>query len=66
MSGISGSCTESPSRVLFDQGVQKLQEVKLEKDSLEEQQKQALDSSGAENDPSAIEGLKGSLFDAFA
>lgn len=66
MSGISGSCTESPSRALFEQGIQKLQEAKLEKESTEEQQKPGIVSDGAENKPSVIEGLKGSLFDAFA
>ena len=66
MSGISGSCTESPSRALFDQGIEKLQETKLEKDSMEEQKNQTVDSSGVKNQLPVAEGLKGSLFDAFA
>ncbi|MDH5216396.1 MAG: hypothetical protein OEX19_01775 [Gammaproteobacteria bacterium] len=66
MSGISGSCTESPSRALFEQGIQKLQEAKLENDSTEEQQKSGIVSNGAENTPSITEGVKGSLFDDFA
>lgn len=66
MSGISGSCTESPSRALFEQGIQKLQETKLENDSMAEQKSHAMSPGGEENRLSVTEGMKGSLFNAFA
>ena len=65
MSGIAGSCSESPSAVLFDQGIQKAQEAKLQ-NIKEAHDGQSSAVAGVENRQPVVEGAKGSLFDAFA
>lgn len=62
MSSITGSCSESPSNLLFEQGVEQVQQRRLEEKN--QQQEAAVSSSESAN--AITEGLKGSLFDAFA